>query len=362
MNRNTKEKLTFAQLCDIFLNHSERLMKESTVITYGCVIKKVDPLIGNVKLNKITKEMIQDIFDEYDKKYSKEYVQKIYYTIRQIFDFAVRQEMIKLNPMAKVTYNLRKNEIKKEMDFYEPHEFDIFIKYCDGEYKDFFLFLYFMGTRKAETQALVWSDVDFKGNVVRINKTLTHKTNKGSWIITSPKTANSNRNINMPIIISEMLKEKKAKLTEGIDCINDFFVFGTKKPLSSETLRRKKNEAVKKANEDGNSLKTIRIHDFRHSHVSYLINNKSDRFNDYDIAYRLGDTIATIQETYAHMFLESGRKISDFIDRDLGTSEKKQKDYDILPYEELKQLKELLDLKIITLEEFNDKKKELLGF
>lgn len=360
LKEDTKEQPTFEQLSKNYLEHKKNQVKESTILTDMNVLNKLYPKIGTYKIGMLTKKLLQDMINEFDKQYSKEYVQKIYYTMRKILQYAVVQDLLEDNPMNKVYYDLRKNEVKKEMQFYEPHEFDIFIKYCEGTYKAFFTFLYFMGTRKAEAQALRWSDIDFNANVVRISKTMSEKTTKGAWTITAPKTTNSIRNITMPKIISDMLKDIKKQQMNTYGYSDDCFVFGMIKPLSSETLRRKKNEAIEKANADGNELKTIRIHDFRHSHVSYLINNKANLYSDYDIANRLGDTIATIQETYAHMFVESGKKISDFIDKDLKTKDDKQEHSAVLPFEKLKHLKELLDLEIITQEEFNNKKKELL--
>ncbi|MCB7347817.1 hypothetical protein LIZ33_16400, partial [Desulfovibrio desulfuricans] len=67
-------------------------------------------------------------------------------------------------------------------------------------------------------------------------------------------------------------------------------MFGFDKPLDPETVRRVKREKVKAANEkDENKnkqLELIRVHDFRHSHASYLINNMSDQFTDFDVAKR----------------------------------------------------------------------------
>lgn len=359
LKEDTKEQPTFEQLSKNYLEHKKNQVKESTILTDMNVLNKLYPKIGTYKIGMLTKKLLQDMINDFDKQYSKQYVSKIYYTIRKILEYAVKQDMIEVNPMNKVYYDLRKNEVKKEMLFYEPDEFNIFIEYMDDEFKNFFMFLYYMGTRKAEAQALTWLDVDFKASTVRINKTMTEKTTQGVWAITAPKTRNSIRNIAMPQIIVDMLKEAKEQQKKIFGFSDDCFVFGMIKPLSSETLRRKKNEAVKKANDDGNDLKTIRIHDFRHSHVSYLVNNKSNRYSDYDIANRLGDTVATIQETYAHMFKESGKKISDFINEDL--KQNKQQVSAVLPFEQLKQLKELLDLEIITQQEFDNKKMELLG-
>ena len=165
----------------------------------------------------------------------------------------------------------------------------------------------------------------------------------------------------MPKRIHDSLKElyKTQKEYEGFT--QDCFVFGFDKPLDPETVRRVKREKVNAANEkDENKnkqLELIRVHDFRHSHASYLINNMSDQFTDFDVAKRLGDTVQTLHNTYAHWFKQRDKSIIDFMD---GRSNEMKQNHSS-GFTELKELKELLDLEIITFEEFEIKKKKLLG-
>ena len=82
------------------------------------------------------------------------------------------------------------------------------------------------------------------------------------------------------------------------------------------------------------------------------------RFTDFDVAKRLGDTVATLHDTYAHWFKQADKNIVDMMNEQQTTNKSQQTTN---KYEELKQLKELLDLDIITQNELNIKKKELLG-
>ena len=107
-------------------------------------------------------------------------------------------------------------------------------------------------------------------------------------------------------------------------------------------------------------LPDIRVHDLRHSHASYLINNMSDQFTVYDIAKRIGDTVDTVLNTYAHWFNKDvDRKVVNAIDQQITTSSDSESSSSYL--DELKQLKEILDLGILTENEFSAKKKQLLG-
>lgn len=357
-----KTKLSFAQLANEYVKNATHV-KATTIRTDEDIINKCISVFRDKKINLFTKDYLQTFITDLEKKYSKSYVSKYYYTIKKIFDYAVNNDYITTNPMLKVKRSAQKDIIKEEMLFWEPNEFNIFIEYVKNkEMKRFFIFLYYMGTRKGEAQALQWKDIDFNSNSIRIYKNVTNKIKGKAWALTTPKTSNSMRTIIMPDIVKEALMEQKedCKRLHGFN--QDYFVFGFHRPLASETIRKNKIRAVNDANKDGNELKMIRIHDFRHSHVSYLINNKTDQYTDFEIAQRLGDTVETIRDTYAHMFKDSDKKIINFINQDTKKTQEaeKQEQPTINKYSELIELKNLLDLGIITQDDFDAKKKKVL--
>lgn len=59
--------------------------------------------------------------------------------------------------------------------------------YYDDETHAIFFILSYTGMRVSELSALQWSDVDFEGKSISINKSL-YKTNGGDYEITPPKT------------------------------------------------------------------------------------------------------------------------------------------------------------------------------
>lgn len=105
------------------------------------------------------------------------------------------------------------------------------------------------------------------------------------------------------------------KIAREFSCYGpEMYVFGDDKPISAETLRRKNKQYIAEANRLGYNLPEIRIHDYRHSHASYLINNMNAGFTDFDIAKRLGDTVETLHSVYAHWFKADDKNIIDFMD------------------------------------------------
>ncbi len=353
--------MTFENLVNLF-NKSQTSVKTTTKQVYNNVFKKCIAEFGSKKINVFNKKYLQEFICKLDQKYNPAYVSKIYYVLNNLFKYACQEEYLQINPMANVRRTINLDIVKKEMEIWEPNEFNTFIQYIDEDVYNFcFKFLYNMGTRRGEALALQWKDIDFNKNVVHIYKAVSKnvKVNHG---ITSPKTNNSICNISMPKTLFEDMKDWKDQQKQLYGYGEDCFVFGFSRPLAVTTIQRKMDAAIKKANDNGESLKKIRIHDFRHTRASYLINNMTDQFADFDIAKCLGDTVATLHDTYAHWFKQAYKSIIKVMNKNTKRVNKSAGTSKNIDFEQLKQLKELLDMNIITEEEFNIKKKELLFY
>ena len=87
-------------------------------------------------------------------------------------------------------------------------------------------------------------------------------------------------------------------------------------------------------------------------------------FSDYDIAKRLGDTVQMLHSTYAHQFKNAGRNIIEAMENDISKTKEIVQHPNLnsdSKYNKLIELKQLLDMKIITQDEFDLKKREILG-
>ncbi|WP_405316776.1 tyrosine-type recombinase/integrase, partial [Faecalibacillus faecis] len=119
-------------------------------------------------------------------------------------------------------------------------------------------------------------------------------------VITDPKTAKSNRYVQMPDFLREEIEDYFTRIYD-LKGTNRIFVI-SKSGLHHEMDRGCKISGVKR----------IRIHDLRHSHVSLLINMG---FNAVDIANRVGHESVKITYRYAHMFPNRDEEIADKLDK-----------------------------------------------
>lgn len=219
------------------------------------------------------------------KNFCNNHNKNLYSMLNSFFEFC----HIKYNFDLSVLYGIfpfpLKVETKKE-DYYTIEEFKHFIKFVENPiYKQFFNVMFYCGTRPGEAMALKFSDI--VGNYIFINKTID---SHGTREIGTPKTLSSNRKI----LISNHLKNDLLALKDLYDCDTfDLFIFGGIKPIAPTTINRYKLKACNKAN-----LRPITLHQFRHSHATYLFNNKVDV---HYIRDRLGHSnVSTTLNVYTH--------------------------------------------------------------
>ena len=85
-------------------------------------------------------------------------------------------------------------------------------------------------------------------------------------------------------------------------------VFGGKEPIGTHKMNNWKNSYCKKA-----GIKQIRLHDFRHSCVSALINGNNPVTT---ISAFVGHSTPTeTLDTYSHMFEESLEGVTNYFDK-----------------------------------------------
>ena len=183
---------------------------------------------------------------------------------------------------------------KTEMKIWTPEQFQQFAEAIENPMiRAFFTFLYWTGCRRGEAIALT-ADC-FEGNRVHIYRSMKHFKNGFQPL----KTDSSERTITVD---SNTMKILEPWIRQA-----DPYVFGGVSSLAISTIDRAFREGIRLSGVD-----PIRIHDLRHSHASFLLNNGA---NIIAVSKRLGHaTITQTLETYAHLMSESEEKTIEIIE------------------------------------------------
>lgn len=304
----SSSNITFKQVELEYLEYHQKDIKVQTLKKLENQVKILKPL-NNVRINDFniqTYKQFQIYLDE--KNYSVAYKNKIIGVLRTLIKYSNKYYNTCDYMLNFIENYKRVNEMKKEMQFFTYDEFLKFIDKVDElDYKTFFETLYYLGLRQGEATALTWDDIDFEKKEVSINKTLTTKLKGQLYTVSAPKTLNSNRILPIPLKLLnsyEILKEQ-AKNKKYFN--NSWFVFGDELPFRETTIQVRKNKYCKLA-----SVKQIRIHDFRHSCASFLINNGASIVL---VSKYLGHSkISITLDTYTHLYKNELLEVSKIID------------------------------------------------
>lgn len=301
------------------------IRKESSIYSYeNAYNNHIEPYFKEFTINNIKVSTINNWKQiEAEKGLKIGYLNKLYIVLKEIFDFAMKNYGLELNPVVICGRFQQKNEeVVKDEDklrYITYEQFSILISNIDDiTWKTFFIFLYYTGMRKGEVQALNWNDINFNTNEITVNKTLTIKTSD-KYKITSTKNS-LNRKIKMSKTLKDALINYYNEMSKYADFNKNWFVFGGTRFMPQITIDRKKNYYFNLAN-----ISPITIHEFRHSHVSLLINEyiKTSKEKNMKIdtakfflmmSNRMGHTVDVMQRTYMHLFPTIQDEIVDLLD------------------------------------------------
>lgn len=299
--------------------YSDYLEKQKLHNSYGTVQKRENiykeiikphfPIYS--KVENITKKDCRDFYEWlYHTDYASSYKNIILNQLVAIFKHCERYFDIENNPAKslekfKLTFNEKQSKRAIQFNVWSIDEFNSFIQYVDNDtYKLFLIVLYYTGMRKGEAMALKWSD--FRNGIFDINKSITTKTKNVGYEIKEPKNIYSNRRISAGKTITQIMNQYKEREMSIAGFSEDWFIFGRLKPISTTNLDRVKKIAIEKS-----GVKTIRIHDLRHSHASNLFAQGIDYIT---ISKRLGhNNPQTTLNIYAHLLDSSVDVVNDYV-------------------------------------------------
>lgn len=285
-------ELTLKQLYDIYISHQEQHLKASTVRRNKISLNRVITLLhSDVIVNKITAQYVRDKLSEQGTK-TNEYITRF----KAMINWGYENELIdniSLTRKLKVVNEISEHQ-KVKYKFLEPDEVKKLLEYMEHSIPEWYYltkFLVLSGLRVGEAVALNTNDVD---DYIHVSKTY----DPNNLVLTTPKTAESNRDVYVQPELAELIKtiriymhdvQKSSKISSSLfmhnvdGCILSYYAY--KKHL--------KKCAAASLGYD------ITPHILRHTHASILLAQGVDTDT---ISRRLGHSDSRItKEIYLHV-------------------------------------------------------------
>lgn len=273
-------KYTFKQIYELFLVEHKNTVKPGTYATTVRYAKlHILPKIANKRIDTFTVLDCQKLVNQWAEYFnSAKYPKGI---TQQVFDYAIKMNIMFDNPMRKVKLPKRKGTVNEVNKFYSTEElkhfFDCVKDYGNMKYLAFFRLLAFTGMRKGEALALNWSDIDFEKKQVHITKGVVLDENSNPMISTT-KTKKSVRTVSLDdeslaILRKWKIEQAKELMSIGINSLNKhqlLFTYDANKLYRPSYSNCWLEQIINKYN-----LKKITMHGFRHSHCSLLFEMKT---------------------------------------------------------------------------------------
>lgn len=294
---------TYKELADLWLDNYQHTVKpQSHATTRIQVYYHLIPAFGQLKLDKITPQLIQSYINTLPPKYVR---YKLINSInRRILQYGVILRLLETNPARDVILPKRQKEGRKQVKFIAPDDLKQFLAHSEKlsktSYKSFYWFTVFClllatGCRIGELAALDWSDIDLEAGTITISKSYSLELD----LIGDTKTKAGTRTISIDTKTVLMLKQYKNRqrlifLEVGSPAPTAVFSTPTNDRLRRDNAQRTIDKYCKVL-----AIPRFTCHAFRHTHASLLLNAG---ISYKELQYRLGHAnISMTLDVYSHL-------------------------------------------------------------
>ena len=239
-NDKIKVEAKYVTLNDIFdiWKNIKRGIKDTTFSNYIYMYNTfVSYSFGTKFITQIQKSDVKRFYNSLveDKGLKIATVDNIHNIIHQLFDLAVDDNYIRINPSEKALRELKQvEELKsKKKHALTKAEQDLFLNYIihSKQYEHWYpIFAVMVGTglRVGELTGLRWCDIDLEKGIINVNHTLVYYTHRiedfkdgAYYTINSTKTSAGTRIVPMLDSVKEaFLIEKKRQEAQEIHCVS----------------------------------------------------------------------------------------------------------------------------------------------
>jgi integrase len=214
---SSSESMPFGEVALKWSEIVKARVEETTFDNYRKIMNnRILPAFGNLHIDTITGLDIEVFISKL--KCGSKTKQNILTPFRDVMRFAKKHKIIQTNPFVDVE-PIKKTKNKKKRPL-SLDEIRVFLANLDDFWKPLFIFLFFKGARIAEAAGLKWKCVDLVNGEVKIRKNLVYV--RGKSIYKRPKTESSIRDIKLPKVVIEALRDQRKRTWKGS---GDNFVF-----------------------------------------------------------------------------------------------------------------------------------------
>ena len=289
--------------------YAEITVKRTTMCVYRELIKRVYPVIGHIRIDKISPLNIQKLVQTLSNEGMSPRTIKTYVRfVSGILNYAIKKRLITYNPCTTVDFPKERPKEQLTHEIYSIEEVKQLLELLKQENDEklpfyvYFVLAVYMGARKGELLGLEWKDIDFDNDMISINRAYYYSYLEREYYTDTPKTATSRRILKLPIHVMETLRslqawqEKYKELCGGSWVDNDrLFTTYTGETMATTAPRDYFQRFCKR-----NGIRYIKPHAFRHFNASILINSGVDIVT---VQAALGhSTPITTLRVYSHAF------------------------------------------------------------
>ncbi|MFQ9539321.1 MAG: tyrosine-type recombinase/integrase [Lactococcus lactis] len=316
----------YRELSELWLeNHKLEVRPQSYEQTVSKLNLHILPVLGDMKVEKITLPMVQNFVNKLASSGSlgRGSFRIVLSINKRILKYAVNLQLISVNPADNVIVpKIKKEESKKQAKHFEDNQLKQFKDYMNSlpdtfkncYYNTLYNTLLASGCRIGEAVALEWSDIyleDLDNGYIDINKTVSFRNMK----INPPKSKAGKRKVSIDRNTVLMLRLYKARQYQcfmehgyGAKMVNYVFSNGFNDYPTLSGLQRILTKHLEEA-----GLPRFTFHAFRHTHASLLLNAG---ISYKELQHRLGHaTLAMTMDTYSHLSKEKEKEAVSFFEK-----------------------------------------------
>lgn len=289
--------MTLDEAMQRYIASKDGILSPSTIRSYESIRKKNLQGLMELKLNRLTPQLIQQAINEEAKPYIDENGKcrtRTPKTIRNIHGLlsAVLGEYY---PSLTLHTTLPQRELK-EQRILEPEQIAILLAAVEGDVMELPVLMgVWLCMRQSEITALTWDCIDFDRRTLAIKKARVRGVGN-QWVEKTTKTTSSTRTLNVPDYIMDKLAAAREQAT------GDRVV-----PLTGPSLYSRLKTILKK-----NGLPDIRFHDLRHTAASVMLGlNIPDKYAQARGGWATNHTMKTI---YQHTIASKRNAVDEAID------------------------------------------------